>query len=256
MSLRVGICESTTGSRCHRRHRRTHIVHGHTYGTASPYGCRYRRVRVCWQRCPFRCRCLQHGHGHDQVLPCERDFFLPGRGASNGVRELTASRRCRDLAVLFRTSPDGGIVRNTFGSSGVLRRRRCLFGIGRPEDPEVLECQNCARCSGLLRRTTRSKDWRFSTSPAVPINENAVMSLVARDFREPVQFPEGGMVVGMPKDFESRYKEPHLRLIHWGAAAPSTPHPEGSAPPRFPAAPKALCKWGVCGGRQPAKPGV
>ena len=121
--------------------------------------------------------------------------------ASHGVRELTASRRCRDLAVLFRTSPDGGIVRNTFGSSGVLRRRRCLFGIGRPEDPEVLECQNCARCSGLLRRTTRSKDWRFSTAPAVPINENAVMSLVARDFREPVQFPEGGMVVGMPKDF-------------------------------------------------------
>ena len=41
-------------------------------------------------------------------------FFVPGRGASNGVRELTASRRCRDLAVLFRTSPDGGIVRNTF----------------------------------------------------------------------------------------------------------------------------------------------
>ena len=40
--------------------------------------------------------------------------FFPGRGASNGVRELTASRRCRDLAVLFRTSPDGGIVRNTF----------------------------------------------------------------------------------------------------------------------------------------------
>ena len=73
--------------------------------------------------------------------------------------------------------------------------------IGRPEDPEGRECQNCARCSGLLRRTTRSKDWRFSTSPAVPINENAVMSLVARDFREPVQFPEGGMVVGMPKDF-------------------------------------------------------